>query len=128
MNRPLALVIEDEEDLASIFSRVLDMGQFDCQSVRDGYMALEQLATTLPDLVLLDLHLPHVSGVEILHQIRASERLNHTRVVVITADLAKAETLVTLADAVLIKPIRIKQLLETVTDLYPPEPASGEEP
>lgn len=127
MNRPLALVIEDEEDLAAIFSRVLDMGQFECKAVRDGYVALEQLATILPDLVLLDLHLPHVSGVDILHQIRASERLNHTRVVIITADLVKAETLATMADAVLIKPIRIKQLLETVMHLCPPDPAPSKE-
>jgi two-component system cell cycle response regulator DivK len=128
MDKPLALVIEDEEDLASIFSRVLDMGRFECKAVRDGYVALEQLATMLPDLVLLDLHLPHVSGVEILHQIRASERLTHTRVVVITADLVKAEALAELADAILIKPIRIKQLLDTVTQLCPPVSAPGAEP
>src|SRR5688572_16117384 len=127
MKRPLALVIEDEEDLASIFSRVLDMGNFRCQSVRDGYLALEQLALTLPDLVLLDLHLPHVSGIEILRRIRANERLMHTRVVVVTADLVKAETLVHLADAILVKPISINQLLETVPHLYPPIPASEDE-
>ena len=127
MKRPLALVIEDEEDLASIFSRVLDMGNFRCQSVRDGYLALEQLVLTLPDLVVLDLHLPHVSGVEILRRIRANERLTHTRVVVVTADLVKAETLAHLADAILVKPISINQLLETVAHLYPPIPASEDE-
>ena len=128
MKKPLALVIEDEEDLASIFSRVLDMGKFRCQSVRDGSLALEQLTLTLPDLVLLDLHLPHVSGVEILRRIRANERLTHTRVVVVTADLVKAETLAHLADAILVKPISINQLLETVAHLYPAIPASEDEP
>lgn len=127
MKKPLALVIEDEEDLASIFSRVLDMGKFRCQAVRDGNLALEQLALTLPDLVLLDLHLPHVSGVEILRRIRANERLNHTRVVVVTADLVKAESLASLADAILVKPISINQLLETVAHLYPPIPISEDE-
>ena len=128
MEKPLALVIEDEEDLASIFSRVLDMGKFRCQSVRDGSLALEQLTLTLPDLVVLDLHLPHVSGVEILRRIRANERLMHTRVVVVTADLVKAETLAHLADAILVKPISINQLLETVSHLYPAIPASEDEP
>jgi CheY-like chemotaxis protein len=128
MKKPLALVIEDEEDLASIFSRVLDMGNFRCQSVRDGSLALEQLTLTLPDLVVLDLHLPHVSGVEILRRIRANERLTHTRVVVVTADLVKAETLAHLADAILVKPISINQLLETVAHLYPPVPAAEDEP
>jgi CheY-like chemotaxis protein len=104
------------------------MGKFRCQAVRDGYLALEQLALTLPDLVLLDLHLPHVSGVEILRRIRANEHLTHTRVVVVTADLVKAETLAHLADAILVKPISINQLLETVAHLYPPVPASEDEP
>lgn len=117
MEKPLALVIEDEEDLATIFSRVLDMGKFESQAVRDGHVALERLAMTLPDLVVLDLHLPHVSGVEILHQIRANERLKNTRVIIITADMVKAESLANLADAILIKPIRINQLLELATHL-----------
>ena len=116
---PLALIIEDEEDLAAIFSRVLEMAKFKTEIALDGGIALERLDTITPNLVVLDLHLPQISGADILHKIRASERLAETRVVIVTADLIQAEALEAQVDAVLIKPIRINQLLEVTNRLYP---------
>jgi CheY-like chemotaxis protein len=116
---PLALIVEDEEDLAAIFSRVLEMAKFKTEIALDGGIALERLETIAPHLVVLDLHLPQISGIEVLQKIRANERLAETRIVIVTADLIQAEAWADQVDATLIKPIRINQLLEVANRLYP---------
>jgi CheY-like chemotaxis protein len=62
-------------------------------------------------IIVLDLHLPHVSGKEILKQIQADERLKNTRVIVATADARTGEMLHKTADLVLLKPVSINQLI-----------------
>lgn len=110
MSNPLALVVEDDEKLATIFSKAFEMAQFQVEIARDGQIALNQLAAIIPEVVILDLHLPYVSGIDILHQIRQEARLAKCRVVIVTADLFRAEPLRTEADLVLIKPISFNQL------------------
>ena len=91
MSRPLALIVEDEQMLAEIFSTALQMAGFATESILNGRAAVERLAEITPVLVLLDLHLPGVPGPDILRRIRADERLSHTRVIIVSADAAKAE-------------------------------------
>ena len=110
MNNPLALIVEDNYDLSRIFAQALQSAGFEPQIVRTGDLALLRLASITPDVVVLDLHLPYVSGTEILRQIRADPRLAKTRVIVTTADERMAETLREEADLVLVKPISFSQL------------------
>ena len=85
MTAPLALIIEDEEVLAEIYTVALQMAGFETEVVGDGQQALTRLAEIVPTLVILDLHLPRVSGAEILHHIRGDERLSNTKVILATA-------------------------------------------
>jgi DNA-binding response OmpR family regulator len=110
MTEKFALIIEDEADLATIFSEALKAGGFKTEIIQDGAVAIERLKEVEPIVVILDLHLPHVSGPDILRQIRADERLKDTRVLVATADASLAETLVDEADLVLLKPVSFAQL------------------
>jgi two-component system KDP operon response regulator KdpE len=110
MSQPLALIIEDEADLAEIFSQALRAAGFGTEIARDGRQALERLASITPDVVVLDLHLPHVDGDDLLHQIRGDSRLADTRVIIASADPLMAEVLDGLADLVLIKPVSFGQL------------------
>ena len=121
MTNSLALIIEDDEFLAEIFSLTLQEAEFEIEIIRDGQVALTRLATLTPALVVLDLHLPHISGVDILHQIRADERLAETRVMLATADAIMAENLREDADLVLLKPISTNQLRELAKRLHPPD-------
>jgi CheY-like chemotaxis protein len=73
--------------------------------------------------VVLDLHLPHLSGRDILDEIRHDERLTSTRVIVATADPRMAEILDEQADLVLIKPISFGQLRDLSARLKPASPA-----
>jgi CheY-like chemotaxis protein len=110
MTRPLALVAEDDEDLAAIFMQALDEVGFETELVWAGDTALARLAEVVPNLIVLDLHLPHVLGTEILAQIHADPRLANTRVIVATADARMAEVLHNQADMVLVKPVSYNQL------------------
>lgn len=105
-----AVIVEDDEDLAQIFALALQDAQFDTEIVCRGDIALERISQTLPDLVVLDMFLPHLSGEQILQQIRANEKLSKTRVIVASAIPQLAEKWRGKVDLVLIKPIGFRQL------------------
>ncbi len=119
MNMPLALIIEDDADLSTIFAQALQAAEFETEIAEDGQVATTRLNETIPSVVVLDLHLPHVSGRDILDQIRTDPRLQDTRVMLATADPAMAETLRTEADLILIKPISFGQLRDLAKRLRP---------
>jgi DNA-binding response OmpR family regulator len=117
MSDLFALIVEDETDLAIIFSKALQEAGFETQIVRAGDTALMWLTSTAPHIVVLDLHLPRVSGEEVLEQIRADDRLAATKVIIATADPRMAETLQDRADLVLLKPIGFSQLRDLAARL-----------
>ncbi len=106
----LALIIEDDADLASIFSEALKAAGFEAQVIRDGALAQQRIKETAPHIVILDLHLPHVDGSILLDDIRSDKALKNTIVVVATADALMGEIYRDSADIVLIKPISFTQL------------------
>jgi DNA-binding response OmpR family regulator len=107
---PLALIVEDDNTLAAIYAEALRQAHFKSVIVLDGAVALAQVKAFAPALIILDLHLPHVSGVDILRQIRQDEQLTKMHVVVTTADPVQAATVEDEADLVLIKPVSLRQL------------------
>lgn len=111
MTKPLALIIEDNATLSQIFSLTLQ-ANFEVEAITDGKSALLRLSEITPDLVILDLHLPNVSGRELLDYIRAEKRMEKTRVILATADDRQSEFLQEIADIVLLKPISPVQLRE----------------
>lgn len=110
MSKRLALIVEDDADLSTIFSEALKAAGFETEVALAGDTALARLAVTTPNVVVLDLHLPRVTGMDILHQIRADPRLTGTRVIVATAHPRMADSLRDEADLVLLKPISFSQL------------------
>lgn len=119
MSAPFALIIEDHEDSAIIFSEALKAAGFETEVAHWGDVALERLAATTPDVVVLDLYLPRVGGPDILRQIRADARLAKTRIIVATAHPQLAESLQGEADLMLIKPIGFHQLRDLAARLIP---------
>ena len=112
MSNLKALIIEDEADLAEIYTKALQREGFETETINDGKKAIERLASVSPNVILLDLHLPQISGAAILEAIRADERLKKIPVIVTTADERQAEELVNRADLVLLKPVSLNQLRE----------------
>ena len=121
MSTPFALIIEDDQDLSTIFALALQAAEFETEIAEDGQVATTRLMETTPAVVVLDLHLPHVSGRDILDQIRTDPRLQDTRVMLATADPAMAEMLRSEADLILIKPISFSQMRDLAKRLRPPD-------
>ena len=120
MGNPHALIIEDDKDAAELYRHVLEPLGFETETFRTGEAALARLAVIVPAVVLLDLHLPsRKSGTDVLHQIRADQRLAETRVIVISGHPELAETIGDEADVVLIKPVDVGILGDFIKRLYP---------
>lgn len=119
-NKPLALIVEDDVDLAAIFAEAFGAAGYETMVTYDGEAALAVLADHLPLVVLLDMHLPKLSGEGVLRHIREDARLARTRVIIATADGTTtvgypAEK----ANIVLVKPVRFQQLRHLAARLYP---------
>jgi DNA-binding response OmpR family regulator len=119
MSKPLGLIIEDNADIALIFSEALQASGFETVTIGDGQKALDYLKDEKPHVVILDLHLPNVSGVEILASIRADDRLADVRVLVATADPQLADVVEQQSDLVLQKPVSFNQLRDLASRLAP---------
>jgi CheY-like chemotaxis protein len=109
-NKPLGLIIEDNEDQNWVFTTALQQAGYETESIADGLIARRRLMEIVPRVIILDLHIPHVDGEDLLRQIRSDRRLSVVRVVLATADAVKAEELQPQADLVLLKPISFSQL------------------
>lgn len=114
MSGKLAFVIEDDYDASMVFSKALEANGLKTEQIMEGKLALERLDKSVPALVVLDLHLPNVSGPDILKQIRADSRQKSTLVVVVTADSRIADMIKDEADLVLLKPTTFSQVRDLV--------------
>jgi diguanylate cyclase (GGDEF)-like protein len=121
VEKPFALIIEDERDIVALFRHVLDLAGYRTEIVLDGMVAMEHLSRMTPDIVLLDLGLPGLSGTEILVRMQADERLKKIPVVVITAFPHVAQALPVTPQLVLIKPVSIEQMSTLIRRICPTE-------
>ena len=109
------LVVEDEPDLLLVVTLMLEGAGYSVVGASNGEDALALLPREQPDLVLLDLRLPGIQGLDVLEHIRNAEPERHVPVVVVSAHasestLQSAEELG--CDGYLIKPFQQEQLLE----------------
>jgi two-component system cell cycle response regulator DivK len=119
MNK-LALIIEDDEDLANIFAEALRGIGLQIENITDGSAALNRLQSEeVPFVILLDMHLPHVSGKDILKAVKNDARFTNTWIMITTADARLAEDYRDQVDFALIKPILFGQLRDLVNRLKP---------
>ncbi len=110
MNELLAVVVEDDPSLCTIFSEAVRRGGFTVESFHEGRAALQRLRQVQPRLLVLDLHLPDISGTELLYPLRSDPRLSEMIIILATADPLLAGLYNEQADFVLLKPISYVQL------------------
>lgn len=103
------LLIEDDVELSEVVSEILSYEGLQCEVIHDGQNALDWLQANIPYAILLDIHLPHVSGFEILDYIRGDQRLEQVPVIVMTADIKAAADIKAQADLVFTKPMGLEQ-------------------
>src|SRR5690242_12329420 len=84
-SRPTILVVEDEEPVQQLVADLLDGEGYHVLVADDGLQALTLIHTTCPDLVLTDLMMPVMNGVELCRRLRADALTCHVPIVVMTA-------------------------------------------
>jgi DNA-binding response OmpR family regulator len=112
---PVVLVVEDDADTRGLYATFLDSEGFRVIQAGDGLQAMSRLASERPDVMLLDLGLPRLNGVQLLRFVRQQPRLADLPVVVVSAQLEllnAADDIV--ADVVCPKPCEPRYLMRIV--------------
>jgi len=107
------LIVEDDDDLRSIFVDTVRSGGFTTREAPDGLVALQMIEIETPDLVLLDLGLPMLDGLSVHDELLAHAETQHLPILIVTASARDFGTHVR-ADCVLRKPVTPQQLIETI--------------
>ena len=132
MSKPKILIIEDERSLIDILSYNLSREGFDVISASDGAEGLRRAQTSAPDVIVLDLMLPGIDGLQICRQLRSDPKTQGIRIVMLTAKSEEVDEIVGFnmgADDYVAKPFKIKPLISRIKALLrrpSVEPASGE--
>lgn len=117
MARKKILVVDDEKDLVDIVAFNLRREQYDVLTAGDGEKALEVAKRETPDLVLLDLMMPGVGGLEVCRRLRSEPRTARTPVIMLTAKGEETDAVIGLAqgaDDYVRKPFGVKELMARV--------------
>ena len=115
-----ALIVEDEESILLSLEFLLTEEGYSVVTEQDGATALNAAAAQTPDLVLLDVMLPHIDGFEVCRQMRANPLLKNTRIMMVTARGRESEVergLSMGADAFLTKPFSTRELMDKIRSL-----------
>jgi two-component system, OmpR family, response regulator RegX3 len=108
---PLVLLVEDEESFVDALLIGLKREGFRVEVARDGFEALDRFDIVRPDIVLLDVMLPRISGIDVCRQLR---KRTQVPIIMVTAKGAEIDTVVGLevgADDYVTKPYRIRELV-----------------
>lgn len=115
------LVVEDNVLMRKLFVRCLEEGGYDVTEAENALDVIEMMRGSLPDLVVMDIVMPGLSGVELIRQIRSDADLRHVKVVAVT-NLATPADKRRLADAGfdghVSKPIKPKEFLVSIAAFF----------
>ncbi len=119
MNKTL-LVADDEPNIVISLEYLLKREGYTVLVAHNGQEALEAIATHRPDLVLLDVMMPVKTGFEVCQEVRASDTLQHTKILMLTAkgrDTDMTKGLALGADGYMTKPFSTHDLVKKVADM-----------
>jgi DNA-binding response OmpR family regulator len=114
------LVVEDDPDIAELVGRYLERAGYLTERASSGREALDRIATRPPDLVVLDLMLPQVDGLEVCRLLRGNEKTAAIPIIMLTARAEESDRIVGLevgADDYLAKPFSPNELVARVRAL-----------
>ncbi len=111
-NQKIVLIIEDNQEVGKFLAKTLET-EYRVVQAFNGFDGLRKAVTLIPDIILSDIHMPGVSGIEVARLIKNDEKTSHIPIVLITADAFEANKIQAIesgADEILIKPISLKEL------------------
>ena len=116
------LIVEDNELNLKLFCDLLKAHGYDADAVRDGRDAFAKALECQPDLIIMDIQLPNVSGLELIERIKADATLGHIPIMAVTAYAAKGDEeriRAAGAEAYISKPVPLAKFVEAVRSLLP---------
>jgi two-component system, cell cycle response regulator DivK len=117
------LVVEDNELNLKLFCDLLRAHGYEAEPVRDGREAVARARDFAPDLVIMDIQLPHISGLELIDQLKADDELKAIPIMAVTAYAAKGDEeriREAGAEGYVSKPISVVRFVEAVANLLQP--------
>lgn len=117
--RPKALIVDDDERMVNSIRRALEAGGFETATAYDGFRAGVLIGTFLPDVMTLDMQMPHLSGLDVVRFVRGNDSLKDVKILVVSAlSRDKLEEAIRAgADDVLEKPFSNEILLQKIRKL-----------
>ena len=122
---PRVLVVEDDEEIAQVLQRSLRLEGYEVRIAGDGEEALDQSAAFNPDLVILDLGLPKLDGIEVARRLRSADDVPILMLTARDALESRVEGLDSGADDYLVKPFERQELLARLRALLRRRPPRG---
>ena len=116
------LIVEDNELNMKLFNDLLQSRSYETVQTSDGLDVLSLAKTHKPDLILMDIQLPGISGLDVTKQLKADESLRHIPVIAITAFAMKGDEERIRAsgcEAYMPKPISVSNFLDTISSYLP---------
>ena len=129
MSKPRILIIEDERALSDVLVYNLAKEGFETIVANDGQEGLRKAQTLLPDLIILDLMLPLMNGLEVCRELKAGERTRSILIVMLTAKAEETDQVVGFslgADDYVTKPFSVKVLVQRIKALQRRREGSAE--
>ncbi|WP_304525863.1 response regulator transcription factor [Halomonas sp. I5-271120] len=114
------LVVDDEPNIVLSLEFLMQQAGFEVVTAEDGESALTRVAEAPPDLVLLDISLPGISGFDVLEQLRANPTLTRLPIIMLTAhgrEVEREKGLALGADDYITKPFSTQALVDKVKTL-----------
>jgi len=126
------LVVEDNELNLKLFCDLLRAHRYEAEPVRDGREAVARARAFAPDLIVMDIQMPHISGLELIEQLKADAELRRVPIMAVTAYAAKGDEeriREAGAEGYVSKPISVVRFVEAVRALLAaPRPEKAGEP
>ena len=129
MKRGRILVVDDEPDLLELVKHQLGKEHYEVTTAQDGEVALAQARRQPPDLVVLDLMLPGIDGLEVCRRLKSDPRTMHVPIIMLTAKGEESDAVIGLsqgADDYVRKPFGSKELVARIAARL--RSSRGEEP
>jgi len=120
------LIVEDNELNMKLFNDLLQAHGYNTLQAKDGRVVVELTRKNRPDLILMDIQLPEISGLEITKMLKADDDLRSIPVVAVTAFAMKGDEQKIRnggCDGYIAKPISVASFLQTVSRFLEPQPA-----
>jgi len=114
------LVVEDNELNLKLFCDLLRAHGYEAEPVRDGWDVVARARESRPDLIVMDIQLPHVTGLELIETIKTDAMLKNVPIMAVTAYAAKGDEeriRQAGAEAYVSKPVTVSRFMEAVREL-----------